>query len=146
MGLVLKVNPSSVQNNIALEPGAWSPWIKVNWKWLNKRWQEWTLTFKESVNLNGLECVNLFRWHYIYYCGQESLRRIETVLKVNKSIMQYWGANSEMREWFLFISKTIQHHSYPSLWPNNWSWMILWRTTRPFRTESIKDVLFVIQD
>ena len=20
------------------------PWIKVNWKWLNRRWQEWTLT------------------------------------------------------------------------------------------------------
>ena len=22
-----------------------SPWIKANWKWLNKRWQEWMLTF-----------------------------------------------------------------------------------------------------
>ena len=27
--------------------GTWnvSPWIKENWKWSNKRWQEWTLTF-----------------------------------------------------------------------------------------------------
>ena len=27
--------------------GTWnvSPWIKANWKWSNRRWQEWTLTF-----------------------------------------------------------------------------------------------------
>ena len=31
--------------NIAEEPGMSGPWIKANWKWSNKRWQEWMLTF-----------------------------------------------------------------------------------------------------
>ena len=25
-----------------------SPWIKVNWKWSNRRWQEWTSTFRNQ--------------------------------------------------------------------------------------------------
>ena len=36
--------------------------------------------------------------HYIYYCGQESLRRNGVAIMVNKSIMQYLDA----------ISKTIE--------------------------------------
>ena len=28
-----------------IEPGMLGPWIKANWKWLNSRWQEWSLTF-----------------------------------------------------------------------------------------------------
>ena len=35
--------------------------------------------------------------HYIHYCGQESLRRNEVALIVNK--MQYFGAISKMTEW-----------------------------------------------
>ena len=35
----------AVKNNIAEEPGMLAPWIKVHWKWSNRRWQEWTLTF-----------------------------------------------------------------------------------------------------
>ena len=37
--------------------------------------------------------------HYIYYCGQESLRRNGVALIVNKgSEMQYLGAISKMTE------------------------------------------------
>ena len=37
--------------------------------------------------------------HYIYYCGQESLRRNGVPLRVNKkSEMQYLGAISKMTE------------------------------------------------
>ena len=44
--------------------------------------------------------------HYIYYCGQESLRRKGVALIVNKeSEMQSLDAISEMTEWSLFISK-----------------------------------------
>ena len=49
-----------------------------------------------------------------------------------------------MTEWFQSVSKqTIQHHSNPSLCPNHWclrswSWMVLWRPTRPFRTNTQK--------
>ena len=40
---------NDVKNNIAYEPGMLGPWIKVNSKWSNKKWQEWTLAFKELV-------------------------------------------------------------------------------------------------
>ena len=44
--------------------------------------------------------------HYIYYYGQESLRRNGVVIMVNKeSKMQYLEAISKMTEWSLFISK-----------------------------------------
>ena len=50
-----------------------------------------------------------------------------------------------------FPRQTIQYHSDPSLCPNqyywrSWSWMVLWRPTRPFRTNTKKDVLFIIGD
>ena len=42
---------------------------------------------------------------YIYYCGQESLRRNGVAIIVNeKSEMQYLDAVSKMTEWSLFIS------------------------------------------
>ena len=44
--------------------------------------------------------------HYIYYCGQESLRRNWVAIMVNKeSKMQYLDAISKMTKWSLFISK-----------------------------------------
>ena len=45
--------------------------------------------------------------HYIYYCGQESLRRNGVAIMVNKRVwMQYLDAISKMTEWSLFVSKT----------------------------------------
>ena len=44
--------------------------------------------------------------HYIYYCGQESLRRNGVAIIVNKgSKMQYLDTVSKMTEWSLFNSK-----------------------------------------
>ena len=44
--------------------------------------------------------------HYIYYHGQESLRRNGVAITVNKeSEMQYWDAISKTTESSLFISK-----------------------------------------
>ena len=45
--------------------------------------------------------------HYIYYCGQESLRRNGVAIIVNKRVweMQYLDAISKMTELSLFISK-----------------------------------------
>ena len=45
MWLVMEVKSDAVKNNIAQEPGMLGPWIKVNWKWSNRRCQEWTSTF-----------------------------------------------------------------------------------------------------
>ena len=66
--------------------------------------------------------------------------------------MQYLDAISKMTEWSLFISKANHsNHSNPSLCPNqecwrSWSWMVLWRLTRSFRTNTQTDVLFIIGD
>ena len=44
--------------------------------------------------------------HYIYYCGQESLRRNEVALIVNRRVKkQYLAAISKMTESYLFVSK-----------------------------------------
>jgi len=56
-----------------------------------------------------------------------------------------------MTEWSLFPKQIIQHHSNPSLCTNHkcrksWSWTVLWRPTRPSRTNTKKDVLFIIGD
>ena len=58
--------------------------------------------------------------------------------------MQYLSAIAKTTEWSLFVSRqAIQYHSKPSICPNHyyqrsWSWMVLWRSTRPFRTRTQK--------
>ena len=64
------------------------PCIKANWKWSNRRWQA-------RVNINILG-ISKLKWtgmdefnsddHYIYYCGQESLRRNGVAIMVNKRV------------------------------------------------------------
>ena len=58
--------------------------------------------------------------HYIYYCGQESLRRNEVVLIVNKSPKCSTWVQSQKRQNDLcsFPGQTIQYHSNPSLCPD----------------------------
>ena len=59
--------------------------------------------------------------------------------------MQYLDAISKMAEWSLFISKA--NHSVSQVYtPTNrswrsWSWMVLWRPIRPFRTKTPKRCL-----
>ena len=57
--------------------------------------------------------------HYIYYCGQESLRR-NRAITVNKSPKCSTWMQSQKRQNDLCSSprQTIQYHSYPSLCPN----------------------------
>ena len=64
---------------------------------------------------------------------------------VNKIIwMQYLDATSKTREWSLFISKanhSISQYSKSMPQPvmkRSWSWTVLWRPTRPFRTKTQK--------
>ena len=43
--------------------------------------------------------------HYIYYCGQETLRRNGVAISQQESKMQYLDAISTMTELSLFVSK-----------------------------------------
>ena len=54
--------------------------------------------------------------HYIYYCGQESLRRNGAALIASKSLKcSTWVQN----DLCLFPRQTIQYHSNPNLCPNH---------------------------
>ena len=68
-----------------------------------------------KVNINILGISEL-KWmgtgkfnsddHFIYYCGQESLRRNGVAIIVKReSKMQYLDTISETTEWFLFVLK-----------------------------------------
>ena len=67
------------------------------------------------VNINILG-ISKLKWtgmgefnsddHYIYYCGQESLRRNGVAIIVKKEFeMQYLDAISKTTEWSLFVSR-----------------------------------------
>ena len=59
--------------------------------------------------------------HYIYYCGQESLRRNGVALVVNKRVQNaVLGCNLKNdRMICLFPRQTIQYHSISRLCPNH---------------------------
>ena len=83
-----------------------------------------------SININILGISEL-KWtgmgefnsdnHYIYYCGQESLRRNGVALIVNKRVQNaVLGCNlKNMNDLWSFPRQTIQQHSNPSLYPNH---------------------------
>ena len=84
--------------------------------------------------------------HYIYYCWQESLRRNGVALRINKKSLKC-STWVQFQKWQnvlgSFLRQTIQYHSNRSLCPNHyfwgsWSWMVLWRPTRPSRTNTQK--------
>ena len=59
--------------------------------------------------------------HYIYYCGQESLRRNGVAMMVNKRVLNaVLGCYLKNRQNDLcsFPRQTIQYHGDPSLCPN----------------------------
>ena len=58
--------------------------------------------------------------HYIYYCGQESLRRNWVAIMVNKSLKcSTWMQSPKWQNDLCSIPRqTMQYHSNPSLCPN----------------------------
>ena len=87
MCLVAKVKSGAVKNNIAL--GTWNV-RSMNQGKLHMVKQE---TVRVNINIIG---ISELKWtgmdefnlddHYIYYCGQESLKRNRVVLIVNKRV------------------------------------------------------------
>ena len=80
------------------------------------------------VNIDILEISEL-KWtgmgefnsddHYIYYCGQESLRRNVVAIMVNKRVRnEVLGSNLKNNRMICsFPRQIIQYHSDPSLCP-----------------------------
>ena len=59
--------------------------------------------------------------HYIYYCGQESLRRNGLAFKSTKESECSTWVQSQKRQndLYLFLRQAVQYHSNPSLCPNH---------------------------
>ena len=85
---------------------------------------------QEMARVNDILGISELKWtgmgefdlddHYIYYCGQESLRRNRVAIMVNKSPkcstwMQYQKRQTDLCS---FPRQTTQYHSNPSLCPN----------------------------
>ena len=84
--------------------------------------------------------------HYIYYCGQDSLRRNGVAIRVNKRVQNavLWCSLKKERMSSVHLQgKPFNSHSNPSLCLDHWyrrssSWTVLWWPTRPSRTNTKK--------
>ena len=80
--------------------------------------------------------------YYIYYCGQESLRRSGIALIVNKRVQNaVLGCNLKNDRMISvrfqgkpFSITVIQVYALTSKCRRNWSWMVLWRPTKTSKT------------
>ena len=75
------------------------PRTKVNWKWSN----EMVRVDIDILEISELKWTGMGKFnsdgYYIYYCGQESLRRNGVTLQsTKKSEIQYLGAVLKMRK------------------------------------------------
>ena len=87
MWLVIEVQSDAVKSNIAQESGTLGPW--------NQGKLEVVKQEMARVNINILG-ISKLKWtgmgefnsddHFIYYCGQKSLRRNEVAITVNKKV------------------------------------------------------------
>ena len=86
--------------------------------------------------------------HYIYYCGQESLRWNEVAIMINKSpkCSTWMQSQKQQNDLCSFPRQTFQIHGNPSLCPNSNAeeaeveWF--YEPTRPFRTNTQKKMSF----
>ena len=83
--------------------------------------QEMTRVNIDILRISELKWTGMGKFnsddHYIYYCGQESLRRNGVAFVVNKSLKCSTWVQSQKEQNYhgSFPRQTIQHHSNPSL-------------------------------
>ena len=82
---------------------------------------------QELARVNNILGIRELKWtgmgefnsdnHYIYYCGQESLRRNGVAMMVNKRVQNAVLGSSVKNDRMIssFPRQTIQYHSNPSL-------------------------------
>ena len=85
--------------------------------------QEMTRVNVDILGISKLKRIGMGEFnsddHYIYYCGQESLKRNGVAIIVNKRVCAVLACNLKNdRMICLFPRHTIQYHSTPSLCPN----------------------------
>ena len=117
----MEVKSDAVKSNIAI--GTW------NVRSMNQGKLEVVKQEMARVNI-GILRISELRWtgmgefnsddHYIYYCRQESLRRNEVAITVNKRIQNaVLGCNlKNYRMISVLLQGKTNYHSNPSLCPN----------------------------
>ena len=88
--------------------------------------QEMARVNTNILGFSELKCIGMGEFnsddHYIYYYGQQSLRRNGVALLVNKKSEMWYYLQSQKQQNDLssFPRQSIQYHSNPSLCPNHW--------------------------
>ena len=78
----------------------------------------------DSLGISKLKWTGMGKFnsddHYIYYSGQESLRRNGVAIIVNKSLKcsTWMQSQKQQNDLCSFPKQIIQYHSNPSLFPN----------------------------
>ena len=78
----------------------------------------------DILGISELKCTGMSKFnsddHYIYYCGQRSLKRHGIALTANKRECNTWVLSQKLKnDLCLFPRQTIQYESNPSLCPNH---------------------------
>ena len=88
--------------------------------------QEMARVKNDILGINELKWMGMGEFnsdnHYIYYCGQGSLRRTGVALIDKKKSLKcspWVQSQKQQNDLGSFPRQTIQHHSSPSVCPNN---------------------------
>ena len=88
--------------------------------------QEMARVNSDTLGISELKWMGMGKFnshdHYIYYCGQESLRRSGIALRVSKRVQNaVFGCNLKNDRMIScsFPRQTVQYHSTPSLCPKH---------------------------
>ena len=87
--------------------------------------QEMARVNNDSLGISELKWTGMGEFnsddHYIYYCGQESLRKNGVAIMVNKCVRNAvlgCSLKNDRIDLCPFPRQTIQYHRNPSLYPN----------------------------
>ena len=120
--------------------------------------QEMARVNTDSLGISELKWMGMGEFnsddHYIYYCGQDSIRRNGVALIVNKiawniifgCILKSNRIISVHFQGKPFNVTVIQVYAPTTKAKEENNQTVLWRHKRPWRTNSIKDVLVILKD
>ena len=97
------------------------PWIKVNWRWSNRRWQEWTLTFWESeLKWTRMGEFNIWPLYLLLWARIPENKWSSPHSQQKSPKCSTWVQSQKWQNDFCsFPRQTVQYHSNPSLCPNH---------------------------
>ena len=117
----MEVKFDAVKSSIALEPGIFRSMNKGKLEVVK---QEMAKVNVDNLGISELKWTGMGEFnsddHYIYYCGQESLRRNGVAIIVNKSpkCSTWMQSQKQQNDLCSCPRQTIQYHGNPSLCPN----------------------------